>query len=52
LEELIDSLFVLDEPHLLEDYLILDEFYWASRLLTVFGVEDTGTCLAPVLSDN
>jgi hypothetical protein len=43
---------VLDEPHLLEDYLILNEFYWASRLLTVFGVEDTGTCLAPVLSDN
>jgi len=43
---------VLDEPHLLENYLILDEFYWASRLLSGFGVENTGTCLAAVLSDN
>jgi len=43
---------VLDQPHLLEDYLVLDEFYWASRLLSVFGVENTGTCLAAVFSDN
>ena len=43
---------MLDEPHLLENYLVLDEFYWASRLLSGFGVEDTGTCLAAVLSDN
>jgi hypothetical protein len=43
---------VLDKPHLLEDYLILDEFDWASSLLSVFSVVDTGTSLAAVFSDN